>query len=88
MESSSSITQVPGCTGPSVGLDHKAAPDIKNDSSPIEYSKVIFTEFVVTLLVEESNLYCHQYYIIQATSSLPLQGITGEEMKIFNALIL
>jgi hypothetical protein len=69
-------------------LDHNAAPDIKDDSSPIEYSKVIFIEFVVTLLVEESDLYCHQYYILQAASSLPPQGITGEEMKIFNALIL
>jgi hypothetical protein len=59
---SSSIRQVQGFTGPSVGLDRNAAPDIKDDSFPIEYSKVIFTEFVVTLLVEESSLYCHQYH--------------------------
>jgi hypothetical protein len=69
-------------------LNPNAAPDIKDDSSLIEHSKVIFKGFVVTLLVEESNLYCHQYYILQATSHLPPQGITGEEMKIFNVLIL
>jgi hypothetical protein len=69
-------------------LNPNAAPDIKDDSSLIEHSKVIFKGFVVTLLVEESNLYCNQYYILQATSRLPPQGITGEEMKIFNVLIL
>jgi hypothetical protein len=88
VESRSSIRKVQGFTGPSVGLNPNAAPDIKDDCSTIEYSKVIFTDFVVTLLVEESNLCCHQYYILQATSSLPPQGITGEEMKIFNVLIL
>jgi hypothetical protein len=65
-----------------------AAPDIKDDSSPLEYSKFFLTEFVVILLVKESNLYCHQYYIQQATSSLPPQGITGEEMNDFSAMIL
>jgi hypothetical protein len=58
---SSSIRQVQGFTGPGVGLDHNTALDMKDDSSPIECSKHIFTEFVVTLLVEESNIYC--YYI-------------------------
>jgi hypothetical protein len=88
VESRSSIKQEQGFSGPWVVLNPNAAPDIKDDYSPIEYPKVIFTEFVVTLLVEESNLYCHQYYILQATCSLPLQGITGEEMKILSALIL
>jgi hypothetical protein len=88
VESSSSILHVQGFTGHSAGLDHNTAPDIKDDSSPTEYPKVIFTELVVTLLMEDSYLYCHQYYILQATSSLPPQGITGEEMKVFNVLIL
>jgi hypothetical protein len=61
MEIRSGIRQVQVFTGASVWLDRNAAPDVKDDSSPIEYSKVIFTEFVVTLLVEESNVYCHQY---------------------------
>jgi hypothetical protein len=69
-------------------LNPNAAHDIKDDDSLIDYSKVILTEFVVILLVEESNLYCHQYYILEATSSVPPQGITGEEMNIFNVLIL
>jgi hypothetical protein len=86
VESRSSIRQVQGFTGPSVGLDHNAAPDIKDDSSPIEYSSLFLTEFLVTLLVQESNLYCHQYCFLQATSSQPVQGITGEEMKVFNVL--
>jgi hypothetical protein len=64
VESRSSIRQVQGFTGPSVGLCCNAAPDIKDDSSPIEHSKLYLTEFMVTLLVEESNLYCHQYYIL------------------------
>lgn len=51
-------------------LDRNAAPDTKDDSSPTEYSKAIFTEFVVTLLVEELSMYCYQSYIVQATSSL------------------
>jgi hypothetical protein len=88
MESRSSIRQVQGFAGPSAGLDRNAAPEIKDDSSPIEYSKLFFTEFVVTLLVGESNMYCHQNDTQQATSSLPPQGIVGEEMKVFNALIL
>jgi hypothetical protein len=89
VENRSDIRQVQGFTGPFVGLNPNAAPDIKDDSFRTEYSKVIFTEFVATLLVLESNLYCHQYYIIEANSSLPPQGIiTGEEMKIFNELIL
>jgi hypothetical protein len=88
MESRSSSRQVPAFTGPSVRLDNNAAPNIKDDSSLLEYFKLFFTEFVVTLLVEESNLYFHQYYIKKATSSLLLQGITGEEMKVLNALIL
>jgi hypothetical protein len=79
---------VPAFTGPSVGWDHNAAPNIKYDSSPIQYFKLFFTVFVVTLLVEELNLYCRQYYMLHAASSLPLQGITGEEMKFLNALIL
>jgi hypothetical protein len=58
------------------------------DSSTTKYFKLFFTEFVVTLLVEESNSYCHQYYARQATSRLPPQGIAGEEMKVVNALIL
>jgi hypothetical protein len=54
----------------------------------MEYPKLYLKKFLVTLLAEESNLYCHQDYILQATSSLPLQGITSEEMKVYNALIL
>jgi hypothetical protein len=88
MESRSSIRQVQGFTGPSVGLCCNAASDIKDDSSPIEYYKLYLTEFLVTLLVGESYLHCHHCYILQATSSLPPQGITGEEMKVYNALIL
>jgi hypothetical protein len=64
------------------------APDINDDSSPIEYSNLFLTEFLVTLLVEESNLYCHQYYILKATNSLPPQGIIGEEIKDLNVMIL
>jgi hypothetical protein len=88
MESRSSIRQVQGFIWPIVELAHNAAPDIKDDSSPIECSKLFLTEFLVTLLVEESNLYCHQCYILQATRTLQPQGITGAEMKISNVLIL
>jgi hypothetical protein len=51
MEISSSIRQVEGFTGPSVELDHNAAPDIKYDFLPIEYFKEIFTESLFTFLV-------------------------------------
>jgi hypothetical protein len=37
----------------SVGLRHIAAPNIKYDSSPIEYFKLFLTEIVGTLLAEE-----------------------------------
>jgi hypothetical protein len=79
---------MPAFTGPSVGLCGNVAPNIKEDSSPLEYFTLFFTEFVVTLLVEKSNLYCNQYYMRQATSSLPPQGITDKEMKVFNSMIL
>jgi hypothetical protein len=48
-----SIRHVPVFTGPSVELGRNAAPNFKDDSSPFEYSKLVFTEFVVTLLVDE-----------------------------------
>jgi hypothetical protein len=71
-----------------VVLRRNSIPDIKYESSPKEYFKLFFTEYVVTLLVGESNSFLHQYYIQQETSSLLQQGITGEEKKIFNTLIL
>jgi hypothetical protein len=43
---------------------------------------------VVTLLVEETNTFCHQYYIKEATNNLSPQGITGEELKAFSVLNL
>jgi hypothetical protein len=46
------------------------------------------SEFVDTLLVGGIKLYRHQYYIQQVTSSLLLQGITGQEKKFSNSLIL
>lgn len=58
--------------------------DKNDDSSPTEYSKRLLTELLVTVLVKESDL----YYILQATSSLSSQGITSEEIKVFNVLIL
>jgi hypothetical protein len=51
VEKRSSIRQLQGFTGLSVGMDHNAAPDMKDDFSPTEYPKFIFTELVVTLLV-------------------------------------
>jgi hypothetical protein len=69
--------------GHSVGLCHNASPNIKYDPSPIEYLKLFSTLLLVTLLVEESDLNYHQYYILQATISLPLHNITGEEMHWF-----
>jgi hypothetical protein len=36
-------------------------------AGPIEYFRLFFAEFVVTLLLGESNLYFHQYYIQQGT---------------------
>jgi hypothetical protein len=86
VESRSSIRQVQGFTGPSVGFARNAAPDIMDDSSSTEYFKLFLTEFLVTLLVEESNLYCHQYYILQAINSLPLQGIRDESFQCADSL--
>jgi hypothetical protein len=39
MENRSSIRQVQEYTRPSAELDFKATPDIKDHSSPVEYSK-------------------------------------------------
>jgi hypothetical protein len=83
-----SSKQVPAFTGPNVKLDHNAAPNIKDDSSPLGYFELLFTENVITLLVEESNVYCHQYYSQLAPSSSLSQDITCEEMKVSVALIL
>jgi hypothetical protein len=56
--------------GPVFGLDQNATLDMKDHSFSINYSKLFHAFFLIILLLEESNLYCHQYYIVQATSNL------------------
>jgi hypothetical protein len=41
--------QVPAFTDSNVGLECNAAPNIKDDSSFLEYFKLFFTEYVITL---------------------------------------
>jgi hypothetical protein len=38
--------------------------------------------------LEESDLYCHHYYILEATCSLLLQSIASEVMEVFSAHVL
>jgi hypothetical protein len=88
MENGKWCRQVLAFTGPNVGLEHNGVPDIKDNSSPLEYFRLFFTEYVITLLVEEFNLCCHQCYSQQAASGPLPQDITDEEMKVFIAPIL
>jgi hypothetical protein len=69
-------------------LDRKATPHIQHHSSLIEYSEVFLAQFLIALLLEKSNLYCHQYYILQAASSLLRQCFKSEEIEGFNAPVL
>jgi len=60
--------QIPAHTGPPNVLDNNAVPIINEYSSLPEYFELLITESVVSLLVEEKNLYCHQYYSQQSTT--------------------
>jgi hypothetical protein len=51
VESRSSIRQVQGFTEPSAGLDHTATLDIKDDSSPIEYSRLFLVYFFGHIII-------------------------------------
>jgi hypothetical protein len=70
-----------------VWLRCNAAPDIKYDSSTSGYFKLFIT---VCRHITSGGIkfVLPPDYIKQATSRLLPQVITGEEMKVFNALIL
>jgi hypothetical protein len=52
---------VPPFTGLPSGLDKNTAPTISNDSSPLEFFQLFCNDFVMNLLKQETNRYCHQY---------------------------
>jgi hypothetical protein len=54
VKSASSVSHVPAFTVPNAEFCHYTS-NVKYNSSPIQCFKLFFTEFVVTLLVEESH---------------------------------
>lgn len=57
MDSRNNIRQVTVFLESNVGLDCNVAPDIKDNSSLIEYTKHNFVKFMIALFAEESYLY-------------------------------
>jgi hypothetical protein len=53
-------------TGLSPGV---TAPNIDRNSTPLELLKLFFTDFLLLILVQETNRYCHQYYAAKGDDS-------------------
>jgi hypothetical protein len=72
-------------TGPPPGV---TAPNIDRSSTPLKLLKLSFTDFLLTILVQETSRYCHQYYAAKGDDSPASQDVSVEEMFLFFALIL
>jgi hypothetical protein len=59
--------------GPTPGL---AIPNITCSSTPLELLKLFFTNFLMLILVEETNRYCRQYYDTKGDDNPAPQDVT------------